>query len=383
MGALFYFLIFLVSATLIYVGNRYAAKGLLWSRLAIVPGLLLPILLAGFRNGVGKDFFAYTSMVENLQLGGDLFYRSIEPLSSLIITISARFGDSATVVMFTLFSIPTVLFAYIAIKRMVPKGALYVALAYFLYICAIFPTTLNTVRSGVAVSLVMLGFSYLVKVDGSRRLLKFLLCAIAACMFHASAALMIPVGIVVFIAQSNRLGGAVNKLALLVSVAFAVAFPFVGRAIAGIPLDVISHYSKYLEQLGLHFTVPAYTALLVCIMVVSLIVTRKKAKKGTELRALHLVLMYYIPILLIIGWMSYYPAISRLGFFLDPIIIVVMMYAVQEIISKKGHMLTRKMITVLIMLGLGAVLMMRSLEWAQAIPYQSVFSEGQVYESEN
>lgn len=107
----------------------------------------------------------------------------------------------------------------------------------------------------------------------------------------------------------------------------------------------------------------------------ALIFTRRKALKDDKLRILHAIAVYYIPLSIIVGWLSYYPSMSRIVFFLEPIIIVLLTYAVWEARGKLFRVFLIKPLVISIVLFFSITMLMRNLTWAHALPYDTVFSK--------
>jgi len=370
---LLYALVFVLSAALVYLGTK-KSNASKYVKLAIVTaGLILPVIFAGIRYGVGRDFFAYSKMVENLQAGSDMYYRSIEPVSTLIMYVSASLGG--TVTMFTLFAAITVVFAFLAVRKMSPVGALYGALGYLAYLSVIFPVTLNAIRSGAAISLVMFAFSQLLDTTSKYRLLKFTLWIIAACMLHASAIICLPIGIAVYFATRIDKWGAKKEYIILgVSTIAAIAFPIIGSLVSIVPVTLISNYARFLTQVGDQFFIPIASLVMMAILTLALIFTRREAKKNPKLKVMRSIAMYYLPLSIVVGWLSYYPGLSRVAYFIDPIIVLLVVYMIKEVHGhlKKGHKLILFISAIVLIFS---VLMVRNLNWAHALPYNTVFTQ--------
>lgn len=379
---LFYLLAFCLSAALIYFGNKRKLPARHLGNILTALGLALPIILAGIRHNVGRDYSSYTGMIENLQAGKEMYYRSIEPLSTLLIHFSASFGGN--VVMFSLFGAISVLFAYFGIKRMVPPSAQYIALGYFMYLCIAFPIGLNAVRSGAAISVVVFAFSYLVNTKEKHRLSKFFGWLTVAIFLHTTAIICLPIGIIAYIlSQDKKINSKKERAILGVSAGVALAFPLFGSLVGYAPVKLISNYSRFLTQLGEHFFIPIAGLVMLLMLAIALILTKSKASQDRKLQIVRTITMYYIPLALMVGWLSYYPSMSRLLFFIEPLIIVLITYAVWEVKGKLFNFLPLKIMVVAVVLVLSFAMLTRNLTWARALPYDTVFSKEQSETSKN
>ena len=372
-SVLLYLLVFVGSATLVYFGNRKSTAKRLGIALTAL-GLAIPILLAGLRHEVGRDYPAYARMIENVQAGREMSHRAIEPLSTFIIQFSASFGDS--VMMFTLFSTITVLFAYFGMKRMLPADARYIASGFFLYLCIAFPITLNVVRSGAAIALVTFALSYLVDAKARYRLLKFIGWTGAAALFHMSAIICLPIGVFVYVvSRHGKIHARAERMLLGAAIFVALAFPLFGGLIADVPVTLISNYARFLRHLGEHFSIPIANMIVLGMLAFALIVAKNKARQDSRVRILYAIALYYIPLSLLVGWLTYYPSMSRLVFFLEPAIFVLLVYVVWEIKGRLFAMIPLQALAIALVLTFSIAMSARNLVWAHALPYNTIFSQ--------
>lgn len=371
---LLYISVFGVSAALIYAGHKYGAQKH-GARTALTTlGLAVPALLAGIRYYVGHDYSNYAGMVERVQAGETMWPRAVEPLSSLIINISALLGGS--VVMFTLFSAFTIFFAYLALRKMSPPGAIYITLAWFAYLCIQFPTTLNAVRSGVSVSIMAYAFSQLIDRSAKYRLIKFFVLIGSASLFHASALIFLPIGVAVYLI-SRDYGASVKSGRILFGLAAlcALILPVFGNIVAAIPLELISNYARYFEEAGSSFYIPIVSLAMLLVLSLTYLINRTGTGTDPKLRTLYSIAIYYIPVAIAVGWLSYYTGTSRLTFYFDIIIIALMAHAVRQFAIKKSSGKKPTIVVVLIVLMFSSALLLRNLNWAGALPYNTVFSQ--------
>lgn len=182
LSLLFYFAAFAISAILVSFGLRKRARLLAWI------GLLIPMVVSGFRYGVGTDYFNYVTIfnthvtmdferyVESNGLA-ELGYFALEKISY------ALTGDVRLV--FIVTSLLVVTFFYLGLKKYKLQ---YPGLVFFLYLLTIFPTTMNAVRQGVAMSIMFYAFTFIL----DKKPLKYTLLTLTASLFHISALLLLP-----------------------------------------------------------------------------------------------------------------------------------------------------------------------------------------------
>lgn len=369
-----YIAVFGVSAGLVYFGNKaaFSSKYLKWG--VIISGLALPILLAGIRYRVGKDFANYAAMLGRVQEGVPMWPRPIEPLSSMTIHISASTGGA--VMMFTLFAVVTTVFMYLALRKLLPADPAHIALGWFMYLCILFPTTLNAVRSGAAVSVAAFALSQLVDTKSKYRLAKFIGWTIVACLFHVSALIVLPIGIAVYLAsRGEKLNIKLNLILLSIFTAGAIAFPLFGGLFAIMPIESIRVYERYFMEAGESFYLTKVGLAVAIALAIVLYINIDRSKKDPKLQVTSAIAMYYIPITIVIGWLAYYTGTSRLAFFLEPIIIVVIVYAVQRFWGKRRQNYRFALLAIGCVVALSLVLFVRNSIWADTLPYKTIFSQ--------
>lgn len=182
LSLLFYIATFLISATLVSWGMRKKIRLLSWL------GLLIPILISGFRYGVGTDYFNYVNIF-NGHIEMDLkTYTDINGVAETGYFILEKvsyslMGDARLVFLSTAFL--TIAFFYLGMKRYQLR---YPGLVFFLYLLTIFPATMNAVRQGVAMSIMFYAFTFVL----DKKPLKYTLLTLTAGLFHISALLLLP-----------------------------------------------------------------------------------------------------------------------------------------------------------------------------------------------
>lgn len=179
-----YLLVFALSSLLIHFGSKRKSK------LLIVIAILIPALLAGFRDQVGTDFQAYVWMYQDLSAISlsDFFqnYSSQIEIGVYALANISSFLTGNYLLFFLLLSFSTLLFFYLGLKRFnVP----HIGLAFFLFLVISFPSSFNIARQLLAISIIFYASSYILE----RRLWKYILWVGVAALFHKTAILFIPV----------------------------------------------------------------------------------------------------------------------------------------------------------------------------------------------
>lgn len=194
----FYISLFLASVLFVFLGNRKRAPRLRFvlrkRRLVLNPflliGAIIPILIAGFRQGVGTDFSSYVIEYNAAIQSGSY----LEISFNIISYISNTFFGSPTF-MFIVFSAMTVLPVMLAINKSSILRREYRWLFWMLFLFIMFPQTFNLLRQGVAVAI---GFHLIISIMENGRLFKLshILNLILAVSFHTSAWVLVPIALI-------------------------------------------------------------------------------------------------------------------------------------------------------------------------------------------
>ena len=165
--------------------NRKRAR----TNLCIVLGLLIPILLAALRYNVGTDYASYVRQSvfmdeHNFFFGRDAFW-------NVIANFTMAAGNHAIFVL-AFYSSITVVFFYLAARKALGK---YAWLAWLLFLCILYPVSLNAVRQLAAVSVAFFVSIYVVRglINGEiviRRLrtwVGYILAGVFAVLLHSTA----------------------------------------------------------------------------------------------------------------------------------------------------------------------------------------------------
>lgn len=261
---LMYLAVFTVAALLVRNGIKRNRKYL------SVLGVSLPIVLSGLRAFVGTDYATYVAMFERYstmtwldysQLSSDV---SVEPSFFFISKILGIFTSDPWILFFVTSAI-TISVAYIGIRRLAGNAT---PLAFFLFLLITLPFTLNAVRQGMAIAVVIFAISYIVKGNP----IKYVISILAASLFHSSVLIMIPAYLLRFVALKNRLDA---NLTFIVSALVAIG----GIALIPIVLSVIAYIpilGGYLEYLGQGVGVSIVMVGLKLIPIVIMILTYRK-----------------------------------------------------------------------------------------------------------
>lgn len=218
-----YITLFILSVLFVYWGNKKRATGLklaLGSRHFVIKPLLImaaaiPVLISGFRQGVGTDFNNYVIEYNAATQSGSY----LEIGFNVIASFSASVFGSPTF-MFIAFSALTVIPVMMALNKSNIIRKEYRWIFWMLFIFIMFPQTFNLLRQGVAVAI---GFYLIISVIENRRLLKIshLLLLLLAVSFHASAWILAPILLIAYLLNNTRRASIIKFT--VISTAFAIA----------------------------------------------------------------------------------------------------------------------------------------------------------------
>lgn len=142
----------------------------------------LPVLLAGFRYGVGKDYFNYAdffqwfckaSLKETIESYLEIGYALLNKLCGLL-----------THNQIIIFAVTSFLLLYLVIKTLEyyqNQGSM--VLGLFIFFMVIFQSSLNAVRNQIAACIILYSYRYLIE----KKFWKYTLLVLAAGAFHKSA----------------------------------------------------------------------------------------------------------------------------------------------------------------------------------------------------
>lgn len=228
----FYLFSFSLAALLMHYGIKRNHK------IIIVVSLFIPIIIAGFRYGIGTDYFSYISIYEQLSSLSFVEYLSIESNIEIgfyfLIKLSHLITSGPTF-LFISSSFLTILFFYLGLKRYDLKHK---ALIYFLFLTLIFPSSFNNIRQSVAISICFFALSFIIK----RIPKQYFLWILIASLFHGSALFLLP-----FYFINRLIKKGTNRLFLLKVGLFTLAtcliLPYLYDLLQTIPF--LNKYSTY------------------------------------------------------------------------------------------------------------------------------------------
>lgn len=219
-----YLLMFATSLTLMYLGLKSSKK--ISKRILIFLSLFLPCLMAGLRNvSVGTDTNEYVYRAYNISNYSNSLiqfirnskwdtYRS-DYLYMTLTWIICKLGFSFNFLLF-IYECLIIFTLYLAIKR-INKNNINLILGMFVFYLLFYNATLNMVRQSIAISFILLSFSYLYSSKGNKERFLSLLYTLIAIGFHSSAIICIPILLLYILYNNIKLRNKIYITILLVT----------------------------------------------------------------------------------------------------------------------------------------------------------------------
>ena len=313
------FLIVQILSSLSNILNK--SKHTVMARILYILGLSIIIFISGFRYYVGTDYKNYIREYEYVS-GIDLEYISnyrLEVGNILVYKLLYLISANPQVMIFT-YSLLTIIITYIAINKIF-KDREY-SIAPFIFFTVFLAFTYNGIRQGLAISIGLLAISYLKE----HKLKKFLLTSIVAFLFHSSAIILIPYGLIVYFSK--------NKKILIRTVLFSTVIGFILIIAPQVitRISVLSRYAAYLIPDNLQkFSIT--NLLLISPVIVMLILCWKKMNKYEDGNIVVLALWINGIILDLIGNVARY--VNRISLYFTICLVCVVPIIIKSFESKK------------------------------------------------
>lgn len=224
----FYFICFYTS--IIFFKYYMKSKRLIFLILAMG----IPILIATFRLNVGTDFQNYIALYYKPILEGRFVMNSYEYIFFYIVKISTFF--QTTRMMFFMVSFLTVYLLFLYLKN---NRKYDIIVLYSIYIFIFFPQSFNIMRQSLAMVLILLATSYLLK----RRQIEYFCLQTIAIFIHNSAI----IGIFIFIMYILYFNYNIKFYKLLLVIFFLgfVVLSLVITNFNGIKIPIFYKYNSY------------------------------------------------------------------------------------------------------------------------------------------
>jgi hypothetical protein len=236
-----YIAVFAISAVLIDLGLKRKNK------LQIILGIIITATLSGLRYMVGTDYNGYVSIYNSFAKTSFITYLETifhQPeIGIYFISRLSKYLCNGPLLVFLLTSFITIIFFVLAIKNLNPKHR---GIVFFILLTTILPTSFNTIRQMVAVSI----FLYAVNFIFTKKPIKYIFWVIVASLFHISALVLIPLVLIPYII---RPGVFRNRFLFITVITFCtvvtcLAIPFIFEFIT--KFGIFEKYSIYEGYVG-------------------------------------------------------------------------------------------------------------------------------------
>lgn len=187
---LYYFVVF-SSSILAYfsevIRKMMSTKVATW---LFFSGIIIPVLIAGYRYGIGTDYYSYSDTYHDLTSHFTNFLDAIlnsrfEP-GWIALNYFVKFIFNDVQYLFMISAILTWLLSFKAIYD--NKNRISISLGILILLCTYYNISFNTVRQTISISIIMLSIKPLL----DRRLFKFSLIILLASTFHYTAIIFFP-----------------------------------------------------------------------------------------------------------------------------------------------------------------------------------------------
>lgn len=328
---LLYVSVAILTVALVYVASRIRANRPRLAKLVEATSLIPIPLLAMLRVDVGTDYATYVSIIGHL--GGmpavDYFingFKGIEPATYLISLVSTNMFGGAGFYFFV-FSIVTLLFLYLGLKRLNPP---YMFALFFVLLLVIVPLSFNGVRQMAAASIL---FYATVRLIDTGRYRTFFLLALGSMAFHLSGGVALLVAGLHFLINKSQKQINVKNLGAfyLIILIFAI--------ISSILFVLFAQYVPFLEKfvnnneaLAQGSNRLAYVSLLVFLVLFSRFnEVRSHFAKAPQVYTLALLGVVFM----VIGFVSEY--LKRLSLYFIPYSYILMAYFIHSFESNRSR----------------------------------------------
>lgn len=248
-----YFLMFISSIILIYLGNRLKNKNKIISSVCEIMGILLPCFLAAFRHiSIGTDTDVYVIRLFNTALkdknGFIHFYQNpysnVSEILYLFVTYVCSRISSNIGVLFFVNEALVIIPIYIALKRINKNNINAISLGMFIFYTFFYNMSLNIARQSIAIAFTVLAFSYI----GQKDKLKFLFFSFIAFLFHRTAIVLIPIlGLYTFIESKKIDNLTKTNVKIIILFVLFIGIIFFKQILSGI--IYMGVFSKYFSMI--------------------------------------------------------------------------------------------------------------------------------------
>lgn len=319
-----YYLIIIITSLIIFVSDRVKERNI--SKLFFLIAILIPVVISGFRYGIGTDYFNYVDIYYILTETGDLLYHllnsRLEPGWIILnYLIYLTFDDVKFI--FIISSLLIIVCSFIAVYQ--NRQYISIPIAIFILLVIILNPSFNLIRLYLAAAIVLLS----VKAIINKQFVRFSLIVLLASTFHYSVLIFF---IVYWLVNSKyeTFGKIKRILGIILTMLFILFAEYLFTFITNI--SVFSTYSRYtLEFDGLGLGV-----IILDVPIILMIVINLRKLKSTNNRMYAFSYIYFMGIVLsFIGYLADYAGRISTYFELLQVFIISAIIKVQSNRHKK------------------------------------------------
>lgn len=285
---LYYFIIIFTSIAVSFSENMRDTKFKLFSNLFFWLAITIPILISGFRYGIGADYFNYERIYYHLTnhysfLSG-LFESRYEPSWVFLNNFVKLLFDDVKFI-FIISSIIILVLHFKAIRGF--RGKVNIGIATIILLCTLYNPSFNIIRLAIAASIIMIA----VKPMLERKVWKFLFLILFSASFHYTSLAFLPA---YWIINSNKNSSSFFKGVF--SVLGAVLLLLFAKPIMSFitSFDLFSSYSHYsIDHNNIRFG-----AFMLKLPIIAIILLNINKLKIASKSIYKLIIIYFIGIIL-------------------------------------------------------------------------------------
>ena len=289
--------------------------------------VFLPVIVLGFRYGIGTDYFNYHDYYDKARSLGLSSIMQTEPLFLLVsylgILITQDYYGMLLIVAFL-----TMYLMVLGLNRFRDDFSL--PMAILVYLTLLYGPSFNIIRQTLAVSVIMVAFHYLEK----QRFYAYAFIVFIATLFHTSAIICLPLYFI-----NVRKAASLSRLKKIIIVAVILVLPFMYLVITSI-LSNISYFAEYFKVYDFFNYTPRWGALFLQIpAIIPVLYLRKRLAEKHEIYDFYIFLFLLEFVAIYYGFYMIWAFRLMYYFFIAQIILIP---AAIEVVKEKTMRLTLK-----------------------------------------
>lgn len=326
---LYYFIVISTSVTVFISEFLGYSKTQKTSKFIFGLAIIIPVIIAGYRFGVGTDYFSYEKIYYNLT---NNYLNVFELISNyryepgwILLNVFVKYVFNDVKYVFIVSALLTWSIFFKAIYNQ--RNYISTSIAVLILLCTLFNISLNTVRQTLALSIIFLSITPLL----NRSLFRFIIYVLLASCFHYTSLIFLPVYWIVN-SKGQKIGLLKKSVAPLIFVLFIVFIDPILSLVSS--FDLFSAYASY-DVEGENFSFGALILRLPVILIVLLHIRKLRIKSNPITK---IVILYFLGIILLhLGYFG--PYIGRVAQFFEISQVLLIGAIIKEMDNKTERLL--------------------------------------------